>query len=312
MTSGTPQRIPRRRLDGVVLLDKAPGMSSNAALQKARRLYAAEKAGHSGTLDPLATGLLPVLFGEATKFGGELLDGDKRYLADVALGARTTTGDAEGDILETHPVNVGRADVDTVLEGFRGPITQVPPMYSALKHGGRPLYEYARAGETIRREPRNVIIRELRVVAFEGERLVLDVHCSKGTYIRTLAEDIGAALGCGAHLAALRRTGAGPFAVDNALTLEALERLTAEQRDARLLPVDVLVAHLPRLDLTPEEARRLVTGLPLRGRGERAGQRLRAYGAGRFLGVVATDATGQLRAHRLMRTDTAAAPSKSA
>src|SRR5690606_29043225 len=308
MTAGASPRIVRRRVDGVLLLDKASGMSSNTALQKARRLYAAEKAGHSGTLDPLATGLLPVLFGEATKFEAELLDSDKRYLADVVLGVCTTTGDAEGDILSTRPVAVTAAQLEAVLARFRGPILQIPPMYSALKHAGRPLYAYARAGEAVERPARAVTIHALELVSWEGGHLVLDVHCSKGTYVRTLAEDIGEALGCGAHLSALRRTGSGVFKLDDAVTLEDLERLDAQARDARLLPVDVLVAHLPRLERTAEQARRLAAGQTLAGLGAGEG-RIRAYGEGRFLGIVETGADGLLRARRLVRTD-AETPSK--
>lgn len=307
MTAGASPRIARRRLDGVLLLDKALGMSSNTALQKARRLYAAEKAGHSGTLDPLATGLLPVLFGEATKFGAELLESDKRYLADVALGVCTTTGDAEGEIVSTRPVSVTAEQLDAALDRFRGPILQVPPMYSALKHAGRPLYAYARAGDAIERPPREVTIHALHLVAWEDARLVLDVHCSKGTYIRTLAEDIGETLGCGAHLSALRRTGAGAFRLDDAASLEDLERLDAQARDEKLLPVDVLVAHLPRVELTVEQARRLVTGQPLTDV-EPVEGRMRAYREGRFLGVVETDADGLLRVRRLVRTDSETPP----
>ncbi|HEY9396008.1 MAG TPA: tRNA pseudouridine(55) synthase TruB [Burkholderiales bacterium] len=301
MTGSASPKIARRRVDGVLLLDKPHGMSSNMALQKARRLYAAERAGHSGTLDPLATGLLPVLFGEATKFGSELLDGDKRYLAEVAFGVCTTTGDAEGDVVSTRPVEVSLAQLEAAVQRFIGPIRQVPPMYSALKHAGRPLYHYARAGQHIERAAREVTIHALRIEAFDGKRAVLNVHCSKGTYIRTLGEDLGEALGCGAHLAGLRRTGAGPFSITDALTLENLEQLAPEQRDAKLLPVDLLVQHLPRLDLSADQARRLNMGQALADVEPITG-RVRAYLGECFLGVAERDAAGVLRARRLLRT----------
>nr|PZN03116.1 MAG: tRNA pseudouridine(55) synthase TruB [Pseudomonadota bacterium] len=298
-------RMPRRRLDGVLLLDKPKGLTSNAALQQARRLYAAEKAGHTGTLDPMATGLLPVLFGEATKFGGELLDSDKRYLADIRLGVRTNTGDAEGEVLAVAPVQVTAEALEQAVRRYTGRIRQVPPMYSALKHAGRPLYDYARAGETVEREAREVTIHRLDILRFEGERLQVDVHCSKGTYVRTLAEDLGEALGCGAHLAGLRRTAVGPFRVEDAIDLETLERLSPEQRDARLEPVDVLVQHLPEVVLDGAAARRFANGqaVPVGGRAE---GRRRVYAAGRFLGVAELEA-GVLRPRRLLRTDAPAA-----
>ncbi len=299
--TGPSAKIARRRVDGMLLLDKPRGMSSNMALQKARRLYAAERAGHSGTLDPLATGLLPVLFGEATKFGGELLDSDKRYLAEVALGVSTATGDAEGEVLATRPVDVNPAQLEATVQRFIGPIRQVPPMYSALKHAGRPLYDYARAGQHIERAAREVTIHALRIEAFDGRCAVLNVRCSKGTYIRTLGEDLGEALGCGAHLAGLRRTGAGPFDVADALTLENLEQLTAEERDAKLLPVDLLVRHLPRLDLSVDQARRLNMGQALADVEPITG-RVRVYLGEYFLGVGEGDETGVLRAKRLLRT----------
>lgn len=297
--------MPRRRLDGVLLLDKPKGLTSNAALQQARRLYAAEKAGHTGTLDPMATGLLPVLFGEATKFGGELLDSDKRYLADIRLGVRTNTGDAEGEVLAVAPVQVTAEALEQAVRRYTGRIRQVPPMYSALKHAGRPLYDYARAGETVEREAREVTIHRLDILRFEGERLQVDVHCSKGTYVRTLAEDLGEALGCGAHLAGLRRTAVGPFRVEDAIDLETLERLSPEQRDARLEPVDVLVQHLPEVVLDGAVARRFANGqaVPVGGRAE---GRRRVYAAGRFLGVAELEA-GVLRPRRLLRTDAPAA-----
>ena len=223
----------RRRLDGVLLLDKPRGLGSNAALQAAKRLYGAQKAGHAGTLDPLASGLLPVLFGEATKVSQLALDADTEYLASAHLGITTTTADAEGEVLERRPVTIARDAIEPALALLRGPIDQVPPLYSALKHAGQPLYAIARQGRSVERPARRVQIHELELLRFEGDRLDLRVRCSKGTYVRTLVEDLGRALGCGAHLAALRRTAAGAFRIANAVTLERLQRATPAERDAR-------------------------------------------------------------------------------
>lgn len=250
----------RRKLDAALLLDKPPGITSNAALQSAKRLYRAQKAGHAGTLDPLASGLLVVLFGEATKFAGPLLDAPKEYLARVRLGETTTTGDAEGETLERREVRVSAAEIEAVLARFRGVVRQVPPMYSALKHGGRPLYELAREGRSVERQPREVEIHLLELLARDGTDLELRVRCSKGTYVRTLAEDIGAALGVGAHLVALRRTAAGGMGLDQASTLEALQGLPEAERDARLMPLEALLADLPRLELDEQQARRFCNG----------------------------------------------------
>ncbi|MBN8495105.1 MAG: tRNA pseudouridine(55) synthase TruB, partial [Burkholderiales bacterium] len=218
-------RIPRRPVHGVLLLDKPLGLSSNDALQQAKRLYRAEKAGHTGTLDPLATGLLPLCFGAATKFAQVSLDADKRYVATLRLGVTTRGGDAEGEVLERRPVQVDRAAIDAACARFTGRIEQVPPMQSALKHEGRALYDYARAGVEVERAPRSVTVQRIDVLDWQGDVLVLDVQCSKGTYVRTLAEDIGQALGCGATLAALRRTASGPLDLRDAATLEALAAL---------------------------------------------------------------------------------------
>ncbi|MBN9421674.1 MAG: tRNA pseudouridine(55) synthase TruB, partial [Candidatus Accumulibacter sp.] len=239
-----------QRVDGVLLLDKPSGMTSNDALQKARRLFSAAKAGHTGTLDPLATGLLPVCFGEATKFSSDLLDADKTYEADVLFGVTTDTGDAQGAVLEQRAVAFDRAALDAVLERFRGPISQIPPMYSALKRDGKPLYELARQGIEVERAARAVTIHELALLSFEGERCRLRVCCSKGTYIRTLAEDIGAALGCGAHLTALRRTVVGPLTLIGAATLDELAALDESARPLHLQAPDALLQTLPvvRLD----------------------------------------------------------------
>lgn len=261
----TQQRVKRVRdlVDGVLLLDKPVGLSSNDALIKAKRVLNAKKAGHTGTLDPFATGLLPLCFGEATKFSQDLLEADKTYLATVHLGVRTDTGDTEGQVLQTYPVDVTVAQIEAVLARFRGPIAQVPPMYSALKRDGKPLYEYARAGIVLEREARNVIIHKLELVSYEAPFLKIEVTCSKGTYIRVLGEDIGAALGCGAHLNALRRIGVGALRAEEMITAEAL--LAHPAPLSLLAPVDALLSSFPRIDLTPELAKRFLQGqrLPL-------------------------------------------------
>ncbi|HEY9104053.1 tRNA pseudouridine(55) synthase TruB [Chitinimonas sp.] len=264
MTKQTQIKRIKRPVHGVLLLDKPLGASSNQALQKCRWLLQAEKGGHTGVLDPLATGLLPLCFGDATKFAQRMLDADKRYVAHVKLGATTTTGDAEGEVLLERPVAVSRADVDAAVVRFTGPIMQVPPMYSALKHQGKALYEYARAGETIAREARPVTIYAIEVLAFEGEALVLDVRCSKGTYIRTLAEDMGELLGCGAHLTGLRRTATAGFKLEDAITVEQFEALELPERDALLLPADSLLADLPAVTLDAAATAKLTHGLSVR------------------------------------------------
>ena len=261
MTLTQRPRIPRRAVHGVLLLDKPLGWTSNDALQKAKRLYRAEKAGHTGTLDPLATGLLPLCFGAATKFSQVSLDADKRYCATLQLGRTTRTGDAEGEVLEQREVAVNRAAIDAAVARFTGAIDQLPPMHSALKHQGRALYDYARSGLEVERTPRRVTIRRIDVLDWQHDTLVLDVQCSKGTYIRTLAEDIGAALGCGAHLRALRRTASGALRVEDALTLEALAAMDEAGRDARLQPPDTLLAGWQRVQLPDDEAGRFLTGL---------------------------------------------------
>jgi tRNA pseudouridine55 synthase len=265
--TATPQRprITRRAVHGVLLLDKPLGLSSNDALQKAKRLYRAEKAGHTGTLDPLATGLLPLCFGAATKFAQVSLDADKAYRATLKLGITTTTADAEGDVIETRAVDVTRAQLQAACKAFTGPIRQVPPMHSALKRDGKALYEYARAGVELEREARAVTIHAIEIADVErqgeGDLWTLDVRCSKGTYIRTLTEDIGKALGCGAHLAALRRTGSGALSLDRALTLERLAQMSEPERDGALMPADALLADWPVVRLEAEDAGRFLTGL---------------------------------------------------
>jgi tRNA pseudouridine55 synthase len=270
-------RLIRRAVHGVLLLDKPLGLSSNDALQKAKRLFRAEKAGHTGTLDPLATGLLPLCFGAATKFSQVSLDADKTYQATLTLGVTTSTGDAEGEVLQTRPVHVKREDWLPVLDRFTGHIAQVPPMYSALKHEGKPLYAYARAGVDIPREARDVCIHRINLLKGEGAQWDIEVRCSKGTYIRTLAQDIGEALGCGAHLTALRRLASGTLSLDQAHTLEYLATLGDSERDALLSPPDSLLADWPLWRLDNQEAGRFLSGLRRRVDAPDAPQ-MRVYG----------------------------------
>ena len=284
-----PPKKPRDLVDGVLLLDKPVGLSSNDALIKAKRVVNAKKAGHTGTLDPFATGLLPLCFGEATKFSQDLLEADKTYLATVHLGITTTTGDTEGEVLETRDVDVTLDAIEAALARFRGPILQVPPMYSALKRDGKALYEYAREGITLEREARPVTIHELDLVAYAAPFLTIRVKCSKGTYVRVLGEDIGAALGCGAHLNALRRIQVGALTVDGMVTLEQLQ---AHPEPLSLLaPVDTLLSTFPRVELTEELAKRFLNGQRLALGKEPAvsvpGQegRVRVYRDGRLLGT---------------------------
>jgi tRNA pseudouridine55 synthase len=254
-------RVARRAVHGVLLLDKSVGLSSNDALQRAKRLFRAEKAGHTGTLDPLATGLLPICFGAATKFAHASLEADKAYRGVLKLGITTSTGDAEGEVLERRPVAVTSEDVRRAGDALVGSIEQRPPMHSALKHGGRPLYAYAREGRDVEREARTIVVHALEWVGGEGDTWTFDVRCSKGTYVRTLAEAIGAALGCGAHLAGLRRTASGELDVRHAHALEALEALDEAARDRVLLPVDALLSGRPVLRLGEADAARFLTGL---------------------------------------------------
>ncbi|QOY95556.1 tRNA pseudouridine(55) synthase TruB [Massilia sp. UMI-21] len=256
--SARPPKKPRDLVDGVLLLDKPVGLSSNDALLKAKRVLNAKKAGHTGTLDPFATGLLPLCFGEATKFSQDLLEADKTYEATVHLGIMTTTGDTEGELIEQREVDVTREQIEAALARFRGPIFQVPPMYSALKRDGKALYEYAREGITLEREARPVTIHGLSLVDYTAPYLKILVTCSKGTYVRVLGEDIGAALGCGAHLNALRRVQVGALTTDRMITLEDLQ---AHPDPLSLLaPVDALLSSFPSVELTPELAKRFLNG----------------------------------------------------
>jgi tRNA pseudouridine55 synthase len=290
----------RRKLDGVLLLDKPAGVGSNAVLQAVKRLYAAEKAGHAGTLDPLASGLLPVLFGEATKFSQLALDADKEYVATARLGVTTTTADAEGEVLERKPSHVRAEAIEPVLAAFRGELAQVPPMYSALKQAGRPLYELARAGREVPRAPRRVRIHSLESLRFGADSLELRIRCSKGTYIRTLVEDIGRALGCGAHVSALRRTVSGAFRIEEAVPLEQLQADTPASRDARLVSLERLLGGLPRVDLPAALAERFAQGQALLIEHAPAGP-CSVYGQqGRLLGLGEGRAPGELRPRRLV------------
>ena len=297
--------MQRRAIHGVLLVDKPLTWTSNDALQKCKGLLGALKGGHTGTLDPLATGLLPLCFGAATKFSQASLDADKRYRATLHLGQRRVGGDLEGEVIEDRPVTCDAAAVREVLARFTGPLLQTPPMHSALKHQGRALYEYARNGIEVPREPRPVVVHAIELIDWALPLLVLDVRCSKGTYIRTLAEDIGTALGCGAHLAALRRTACGPLGVADAISIEAFEALSPEARAKRLLPPEALLADWPAITLPAEEAARFLTGLRRRldpARHADAAQQ-RVHGPdGAFLGSAHITA-GELIADRLLSPD---------
>lgn len=288
--------------DGALLVDKGIGLSSNAALQQAKRLCGGAKAGHAGTLDPLASGLLVVLFGEATKFAGPLLDADKEYLATLRLGQTTRTGDAEGEVVETRPVDLTEARVEGALAGFRGAIEQLPPMHSALKHGGVPLYKLARRGETVARERRCVEILELQIVGYASPLLELRVRCTKGTYVRTLAEDIGEALGTGAHLAGLRRTASGGFRVSEAITLEALAELSGGERAGRLLALPRLLEGLPRAEVDAPGEARLRNGQELQVEGVGPGLCALYRSDGGVIGLGRGEPGGRLRPVRLTRS----------
>ncbi|CAH0271607.1 tRNA pseudouridine synthase B [Massilia sp. Bi118] len=298
-----PPKKPRDLVDGVLLIDKPVGFSSNDALMKVKRIVNAKKAGHTGTLDPFATGLLPLCFGEATKFSQDLLEADKTYLATVHLGITTTTGDTEGEVLETRDVSVTTEQVEAALARFRGPILQVPPMYSALKRDGKALYEYAREGVTLEREARPVTIHELELVAIAAPFLTIRVKCSKGTYVRVLGEDIGATLGCGAHLSALRRVQVGSLTTDNMVTLEELQAI--ENPLSLLAPVDALLSTFPRVDLTPELEKRFLNGQrlalgkePVTVPPEQG--RVRVYADGRLLGTAVLQEYAILAPERLI------------
>ena len=295
---GRPKGDP---VDGVLLLDKPAGITSSGALAKARWLLGARKGGHTGTLDPLATGLLPLTFGEATKFSADLLDADKAYEARVRFGVTTSTGDGEGEVTGRGQVQFSHGELEAALSHFTGTIRQVPPMHSALKREGRPLYELARAGRQVERAPREVRIDRLELLAFADDGALLRVDCSKGTYVRVLAEDIGARLGCGAYLAGLRRTRVGALCLDGAMSLADLEALDLPARRARLLPLDALLASLPSVELSETDAGRFAHGqrLPLR---IAPAPRVRVYARdAQLLGVASIDEYGVLAPQRLVQ-----------
>lgn len=285
---------------GVLLLDKPAGISSNVALQRVRRLYSWSKAGHTGTLDPLATGLLPICLGEATKFSHALLDADKSYDATIQLGFMSSTGDAEGVIQPCAKPDFTAARLQQVLASFVGAIEQIPPMYSALKKDGKPLYSYARAGETVARLPRKIMINTLQLVNNKDDVLKISVSCSKGTYIRVLAEDIGKRLGGGGYLLALRRTGIRDLGLRDAIDLDELDGMDEASRAARLLPVDRLVEMLPAVYLGPDASQRIVNGLAVSGTGTASGV-VRLYASsGAFLGIGEGCSDGTLIPKRLV------------
>ena len=293
----------KKNINGVLLLDKPLGFSSNQALQKVKWLFSAAKAGHTGTLDPLATGLLPICLGEATKFAQYVTDADKTYFATIKLGATTTTGDAEGEVLTTATVNATAAQFAAACQQFLGEISQLPPMYSALKHEGKSLYEYARAGVNIARQPRLIAIQNIVLDKLEGEIAQITVTCSKGTYIRTLAEDIGAALGCGAHLIGLRRTKTAGYLLPQAVTLKQLEAMSIEARTALLLPVDSAIESLPVVTLNADAAFFIMQGQAVWQAGKTPHGDLRLYDQNNsFLGLGYMQDDGKIAPKRLIKS----------
>ncbi|MFQ5642297.1 MAG: tRNA pseudouridine(55) synthase TruB [Thiogranum sp.] len=301
------RRVRGRDVNGILLLDKPSGITSNDALQQVKRLYYAKKAGHTGSLDPLASGVLPICMGEATKVSAFLLDADKRYQVRCQLGVRTTTGDAEGEVAETRPVVPWSAEqLEAVLDGFRGHIEQIPPMYSALKHQGQRLYKLARQGVEVEREPRPVDIHELTLTGQGDDWIDIDVHCSKGTYVRTLAEDIGEKLGCGAHVSALRRSMVGPYGDDQLVSLEQLQDLKENDMpamDALLLPIESALSQWPDVDLSSDAAFYLQQGQPVLVPHAPTSGWVRLYEGNRsFLGMGEILDDGRVAPRRLMKS----------
>lgn len=306
------RRRKGRPINGVILLDKPTGISSNDALQKVKRIYFAEKAGHTGALDPLATGMLPICLGEATKFSQFLLDSDKRYRVIAKLGERTNTSDSDGEVVETRPVDVTLDKLEACIDQFRGESDQVPSMFSALKYQGKPLYEYARKGIEVPRESRKITVYEIVLHRFEGDEVEMEVHCSKGTYIRTIVDDLGEMLGCGAHVTMLRRTGVAKYPYENMVTLERLnelleqahreERAPRELLDPLLLPMDTAVEDLPEVNLVPELANMLQHGQPVQVFGAPTEGSLRlTMGEERlFIGVGEMNEDGKIAPKRLV------------
>lgn len=287
--------------NGILLLDKPRGVSSNGALQRVRTLFGREKAGHVGSLDPLATGMLPICLGEATKVAGEILARRKCYRFTVSLGTRTTTGDAEGTVTERAAIpTLERSHIETVLARFLGPGQQVPPMYSAIKRAGQPLYRLARAGVTVERAPRAIEVSQLRLITLAPEALELEVLCSKGTYVRVLAEDIAAALETLGHVSALRREYVEPFEGETMRTLESIAEMRARREEPALLPIDRPLGHLAAVQLDPEQARRVCQGQAVRLADAPRATRVRLYGDEGFLGIGESDATGAVHPRRLL------------
>ncbi|QSX34521.1 tRNA pseudouridine(55) synthase TruB [Shewanella avicenniae] len=306
-------RRPKGRfIDGIVLLDKPTGESSNHALQQVKRIFNAAKAGHTGALDPLATGMLPICLGEATKFSQHLLDSDKRYLVTAKLGQRTDTSDSDGEVVQTREINFSQAQLDAALESFRGDTMQTPSMFSALKYQGQPLYKYAREGKTVPREARPITVYELNFIGLEGDELTLDIRCSKGTYIRTIIDDLGEQLGCGAHVIMLRRTEVADYPTDKMVTLEQLRAITEQEKgslaalysllDALLLPMDTAVADMPECHLPDDAVAYVMHGNPVRFNGPAAGTLVRiTHGEQhQFIGVGSMTDDGQLAPKRLI------------
>ncbi|MFN3234638.1 MAG: tRNA pseudouridine(55) synthase TruB [Gammaproteobacteria bacterium] len=292
----------KKDISGFLLLNKSLDLSSNQALQKIKSLFCAKKAGHTGSLDPLATGMLPICFGEATKFSQYLLNADKVYQTRIKLGVTTTTGDREGDVLEEKiPKAVSQSELESVLERFRGPIKQVPPMYSALKHQGKPLYLLAREGKEVERQPREVTIHDLRLLSHQEDELVLYVRCSKGTYIRVLAEDIGHALGCGAHVLDLYRVSVHPFSERDMLTYDAYEAMSPEEREQRILSIGQAFLGVPAVNLDESGVQRLRYGQPLVVDSKKEALVQFLDGNGAFLGVGEINAEGGVDKRRLMQ-----------
>lgn len=294
---------PKRPIHGVLLLDKPLGLSSNHAMQRVKNLYQAEKAGHTGSLDPLATGLLPICLGEATKFAHFLLDADKSYLATVKLGIKTTTADAEGEVIQQRPVDITQTDLQQVLQAFTGAIQQTPPIYSALKVDGKPLYAYARAGQSVEISARQVHIHGLQLQQLHEDTFTIEVVCSKGTYIRSLAQDIGDKLGCGAHLIGLRRTRSGLFDLQHSFTLEQLLPLDLPMLDQKILAIDVLVQHLSPLTLDSQQTHAIQHGQSITLDKEiKSNEIIRLYDmAGQFIGLAEHLAEGKVFPKRLVR-----------
>ncbi|MCZ4294320.1 tRNA pseudouridine(55) synthase TruB [Vibrio sinaloensis] len=312
------RRRKGRPINGVILLDKPTGISSNDALQKVKRIYFAEKAGHTGALDPLATGMLPICLGEATKFSQFLLDSDKRYRVIAKLGERTDTSDSDGEVVETRPINVDMDKLLACIDKFRGESDQVPSMFSALKYQGKPLYEYARQGIEVPRESRKITVYEIILHRFEGDEVEMEVHCSKGTYIRTIVDDLGEMLGCGAHVTMLRRTAVANYPYEKMVTLEQLNELLEQAQreeiapkdllDPLLLPMDTAVEDLPEVNLNAELTDLVQHGMPVQVFGAPEGTPLRMTSGEEklFIGVAEVNADGKVAPKRLVvfRDDT--------